>query len=319
MERSLYSKILSDTFYLVLFGLAIYAVITYRNEIRFVLKEDLWRLRPCSFTLTYSIGVFDTRFGITKDKFLNDIELASGLWESGVNKELFEYKETGGDIVINLIYDDRQKITSQLEEVSSTINEGKAEYELLKSKYSSLLSDYNQEKSTLLSKMDGLKVSTDSYNQKVKYWNQQGGAPKKEYDELAREKSLLDSKSSELKDIESSLNQKLPLLNQTVKDLNDTISKYNLTVKTYNEVGSTLDQEFDAGEYEQGLGKKSINIYQFDNDAKLIRVLAHEFGHALGLDHVEEEGSIMYYLNSSLVQELSESDVQAVKSNCRIK
>lgn len=313
------SKILSNIFYFVFFGAVIYGGFTYKDEIRFVVREDLWRLRPCSFTLTYSLGTFDTRFGVSRKEFLNDIDSATNLWGDQLTKRLFAYKETGGDITINLIYDKRQKVTDQLEEVSTNISSGKVEYEQIKSKYSSLLLEYNQEKTTLLSTMDAYKEKTASYNQRVAYWNQKGGAPKVEYESLANEKAALDEEASRLKGIETSLNNRLPLLNQTVKELNDTISKYNLTVKTYNQVGSTLDQEFDEGEYEQSLGVKTISIYQFDNDAKLIRVLAHEFGHALGMDHVKDSNAIMYYLNESLRQELTEDDIIALKNACNVK
>ena len=50
-------------------------------------------------------------------------------------------------------------------------------------------------------------------------------------------------------------------------------------------------KEFTQGDYTG----TAINIYQYDAEDELTIVLAHEFGHALSLDHVLNAHSIMYY------------------------
>jgi len=320
MPSSPLQKILSTLFYLAFFASLAVGGYVYRNEVSFVVKENLWALRPCSFTLTYSLGEVDPRFGISKDDFLTNIETATHIWGDAVNKRLFIYKETGGDITVNLLYDKRQETTAELAQVNTTITAGKTEYENLKAKYSSLLLTYERDKTSVLTQIGSYKSKTNSYNQTVAYWNSQGGAPKKEFGDLAIQKTSLDELASLLQQAERELNKQLPELNQTVKDLNNTIAKYNLSVTTYNAVGSALEDEFDQGEYAQSLGNKSISIYQFESNAKLIRVLAHEFGHALGIDHVQDDtDAIMYYLNQSKNGVLSTSDIDALKNACKIK
>lgn len=318
MERSPISKIITWLFYfLVLIG-ALIAGYTYKKELLFVVKTDAWKIKPCSFTTTYSIGTFDERFGVTKEEFLEDIEAATALWDAPLNKRMFQYRESGGDITVNLIYDKRQKTTDELEVVSSTISAGKKEYEIIKADYEPLLEQYEDRKSTLTARIAQYKSNTDSYNQTVAYWNARGGAPKEEFEKLDSEKRSLDQEATYLKNLQTELNSQIPLLNQKVREMNDVIAKYNLSIKTYNTVGAAIGKEFDEGEYEQSFGKRSISIYQFDNDNKLIRVLAHEFGHALGLDHVEDEEAIMYYLNESKNENLTEADIDALKAACRI-
>jgi predicted Zn-dependent protease len=319
MERSTFSKITTFVFYTVIICGVFFSGYKYQNEVLFVLKTDAWKIRPCSFTTSYSLGTFDTRFGITKEEFLADIETATSMWDRALNRRLFIYKESGGDITVNLIYDKRQKTTDALEEVSGTIKAGRAEYEAIKAQYSPLVATYERDKESLQIAIDEYKTKTDSYNQSVAYWNAHGGAPKNEYDQLAIERSALDQDASNLKQKQSDLNAQVPVLNKMVADMNEIISKYNLSIKTYNNVGGAIGKEFDEGEYEQTFGKRTISIYQFNNDNKLIRVLAHEFGHALGLDHVDDTEAIMYYLNESTGEDLTDTDIEALKANCRIK
>ena len=64
-----------------------------------------------------------------------------------------------------------------------------------------------------------------------------------------------------------------------------------------------------------------INIYQYYDFPDLRLTLAHELGHALGIDHVDDTNAIMYYLlESQDVVNLkpTEFDLQALFEICEI-
>jgi hypothetical protein len=60
--------------------------------------------QPCQRPIKYSIANLDPRFGLTKEELLSDIKRAEKIWESPINKQLFE-DSPGGDLKINLVYD----------------------------------------------------------------------------------------------------------------------------------------------------------------------------------------------------------------------
>ncbi|HCY17892.1 TPA: hypothetical protein DHT42_01705, partial [Candidatus Nomurabacteria bacterium] len=63
---------------------------------------------------------------------------------------------------------------------------------------------------------------------------------------------------------------------------------------------------------------REIDIYQFDNKGKLARVLTHEFGHALELEHLENSKAVMYRLNNGVNEKLTIDDILALKKRCNL-
>ncbi len=116
----------------------------YRYEINAKIRGGINYYLPCTLPITYSIGTFDTRFGIGKEEFLADMARAEKAWEGVAGKELFHYVETGGVLTLNLVYDSRQATTEKLQKIDGVITDKKTNYDTLKSSYTAL----NQKLST---------------------------------------------------------------------------------------------------------------------------------------------------------------------------
>ena len=108
-------------------------------------------------------------------------------------------------------------------------------------------------------------------------------------------------------------------INSIVVVINEIASNNNLDLVDHQNIGSTLGREFCEGIYEYKNGKRSITVYQYDNEYRLVRVLAHEFGHALGLSHSKSGEAVMYHLIQSDSLELAADDIAALKSHCKIQ
>ena len=113
----------------------------------------------------------------------------------------------------------------------------------------------------------------------------------------------------------------LPILNNInalVVVLNRLIFSLNIKVKKFNTIGALLGREFEEGTYKNDDTSREINIYQFDNEKKLARILTHEFGHALGLKHLENPKAVMYRLNNGINEKLTIEDILALKKHCSL-
>lgn len=290
-----------------------------REDAGRLLRGILNRLQPCQRPITYSIASIDSRFGLTKPELLNDIKRVENVWESPINRQLFEYSPTG-DLKISLIYDYRQKATDALRKIGIVINDDRFTYDLLKAKYDLLVASYNKQRAQLDALIATYNADKRAYEKDVSYWNSHGRMTKAEYNILEQKRISLNNQVTTINQAEDILNGLVDTINSTETVLNKLIVALNIQVNTYNTVGSSTGKEFNEGEYVSGASGTSINIYQFNDINQLVRVLAHEFGHALGLGHLDNPKAVMYYLNESGMNEnLTADDITALKKVCGIK
>lgn len=283
------------------------------------LKDRLYQqFLPCKQPITYELGEFDTRFGISQKDFLIALTAAEEIWEKPIGLNLFAYAPSG-TLKINLIYDYRQDTTDKLRQVDTAVKEDRATYEKLKSEYIALQKSLAASKKILDKKISEVEQRVAAYNAKVASWNERGGVPPSEVDQIREEKNTINKLIAELKILQNNYNARVSELNALAKTLNRLAKALNISVNTYNTIGADLGREFEEGTYISSAAGQQIDIYQFDNQQKLVRVLTHEFGHALGLEHVSSTKAIMYYLNNGVNSTLTPVDLNELKRRCGVE
>ena len=270
------------------------------------------RASTCLVPLSYQLGTFDERFNLTETEAKAILEKAEVLWETAAGRELFRYDDDAS-FAVNFIFDDRQERTiaeeaqrESLDKKEETSSEVGAQYALLQDEYTKLETSYKNSVAEYETKLE-------AFNQTVAEYNEKGGAPEKIFNDLKRTESTLAAEATALERMSGQLAALAKNINAVSERGNRLIVQYNAGVSEYNHSFGSPN-EFTQGDY-QGT---NINIYKFSTQSELTNVMAHEFGHALGIGHVEGASSIMYYLmeaqpNSST---LSDADKAALDAVC---
>jgi len=274
--------------YLLLLTICTIFFIVFQTQITLGIHNIIY-YSPCNSPITYKIGEVDPQFNLTADQFLFDTKEASGIWNNAEGKNLLAYNPIG-TLTVNLIFDGRQQVSNEI----SNLN---AQLQTEKNQLDPKIAEYNRLSQQFQSQLDQFKSEAD-------YWNSRGGAPPDEYQKLTAEQKSLQSQAA-------TLDQMAQALNISTGQYNNKITQLNQSVDTYN-----LDLQFKPEEGVYNPNTNSITIYFSNNHAELIHTLAHELGHALGLQHNENQRSIMYKQTSQTLTPTTD-DLTALQAICQ--
>lgn len=243
----------------------------------------------CDQPIRYRVDTVDPKFNLSRDEFMADINQATEIWNGAIDKNLFVY-DPKGDLSINLVYDKRQFLTSQINQLENKVQSKKESLNPQVSEYKRLSLDFKQKLSDL--------------NSQIEYWNSRGGAPPDEYAKITLQQQDLQKEADSLNAMAQSLDISADAYNAEVKQLNQTINTFNNTLEERPEEGIFKGPE------------NRIEIYFNISKPELIHTIAHELGHALGLDHVSNPAAIMYPKTSQKIK-LTEADITILEDACR--
>jgi hypothetical protein len=272
------------------------------------------RNRPCEEPLTYRIGKIDEKFGLSTKEISDIAVTAVSLWGKAVSRKLFQASPTG-EIEINFVYDYRQEATDKLKTLSYNIDNTKSSYDDLNARLESHKKEFDQKSAALSDEFN-------SYNARMAAFNRaaatmpKGGFPEQVYKRFMAEKNELQSIQSHLQAQQEEMKGLVDTINKLVVVINEIATNLNLNVVHYQDTVAPVAKEFNEGVYLAEKGKKTITVYQFNDRNRLIRVLAHEFGHALGLEHIDKPNALMYRVNQSDSIELDQADIALLKDRC---
>jgi len=267
-------------------------------------------ISPCKTTMGFTIGTFDTRFGISKEQFIQEIESAAKVWGDALGKKLFAYDENGS-LTINLIYDERQARTDTINSLAMKIENSKSSAETLRTVYEQEKIIYLGDGEQLTRDSDAFQARYKIYTDKVATYNAQGGAPRSEYASMMAELEALKETAKNLETRRDALIVYMESINAKVNRYNELVVDINSLIKQSNSLGG---QEFTEGRFIPSTN--TVDIFQYSNLLKLHRVVTHELGHVIGINHNENVYSIMYSVNSATTTSLSTEDVQDLIRLC---
>jgi hypothetical protein len=236
--------------------------------------------RPCARPIEYTAGAIDPRFQATGTSVIQAADFAASIWNRAAGRDLFVYRPSA-PLAINLIYDARQQNAT----LGVALTGQDAEQEAARNALYAL-----QQRRT---------EQTAIYNLDVQTLNTRGGATPDEARALDARRAALDALSDSLQRATASFNER----NTAIKS----------DVDQFNQLAG---QVFAAGRFVRDSTGERIDVFRFVGDTGLTRLLAHEFGHALGLDHNADSASIMYAMDETGSLRPSAADMASVRKVC---
>ncbi len=232
---------------------------------------NLFYYSPCDTPQYYIIGDVDPRFNLSQEVFAQAVSQAALVWNNTEEKILFVEDtdvKSKNPLTIRLVYDKRQLLNSQVDAIENEVEQKKSTLKVEIAQYENDLANFKSRVAAL--------------NSKIQEWNNQGGAPKEEYDKLVSE--------------QKSLQEEGRALNERAQKLNISTESYNMDVgslqQAVNNFNQALERKPEEGLYDPK--DNTITIYFNNSYEELLHTLIHEFGHALGMDHIPNEDAIMY-------------------------
>jgi len=273
------------------------------------------RAFPCSFPVTYAVGAVDPKFNVAPEELAAYLEEAEALWEAAAGRDLFERAPGSADVAVNLVYDRRQAALDMLRGFGLVADQSLAVYKKMKDRYDAVSAQLGPRRTALAARRADLAKGEKDYNAIIAEYSRRGAANDRQLKSLALAKAALERESEIIEGLERGVEADADLLDALATTMNQFIVVLELNEEQYRREGAAM------GVYEEGIyavedGLRRIDVYKYSGRDQLVRLLAHEMGHALGLGHVSGADSLMNQLDRGGSPALTAEDLAGLDGAC---
>ncbi|NNP74812.1 matrixin [Acinetobacter sp. Ac_3412] len=241
---------------------------------------------PLDTRLRYRIAEVDPRFKLSIEQVKTISQQATQIWKDGTGQDYFVY-DPHAQLAIHLIYDERQ-MESEQRRVHLSQLESNQQHWVEKKRQ---LDQIEQE---ILSSKQLLDLKQQQLNQQIQHYNQEQQNARQHPSSFANPE-YFQQRQRDLEQNVQTLQQEIAQYNQRIMQLNQQVDELNALDQQLNASVSQYKQRFKPHLFHKGLfNGKQILIYEFESTDDLRLTIAHEFGHALGLQHADDPQALMH-------------------------
>ena len=284
-------------------------------------------LVPCAVPLAWRLARIDDQFGLSPEQATAALARAAALWEDARGRKLFVHDPTGG-LPIRFVYDERQARTGERVRLLAGYE---AEGDTLDARVAdlrALLEEYEAAEAAYDERMNSFQERSFRYNTRVRTINDLGGAAQANVPGLQAAAQALEVEKQSLAERRRELGEMELRYRREEERLNEEL-------RAHNERADALERAFPPSRVESGVYREAvqthedrtvtvsreIRVYRFDDENDLLRIAAHELGHALGLGHSTVAGGLMSeeYGRADVsagVPAVHASDVELLRARC---
>ncbi len=259
----------------------------------------------CDQPIRWRLDKIDPAFGLSQAQALPLITDAAAQWNQALGTEVLRYDPEHG-FPIRFVYDQRQQ--QQLEQLMLQRNLHRYDDRISDQQqdFERQLAEFQQQKNAFAQKDQQLATDIRQFNEKAQQADPGAAAL------LGREQAELLSRQKEHALEAEQLDAFSEKLQDRQQQLNSLITDRNALLPAQQSAGLA-----EVGVLQQQGAQRSMTIFAYKDAHYLTLTLLHEFGHALGLDHLTDSASIMHHQLSGAQQQLTAADISAWRQHCR--
>lgn len=239
-------------------------------------------LHPFDTRVRYRLGEIDPRFDISRAEVEQLTKEAVQIWHAGTGQEWFVYDDSAR-LTINFVYDERQ---------ATTVAQQKTETQIATAinQHNTQSNELGEQKQKLDWQFKALEAKLNTWQtaHNEAYHRLQNNQNPNQYAVLYAkyERTLLEKRR---------LDDELATFYANQRAYNHKVEQLNASANRVQQHIDDARSKFAPRQFHKGVfNGRRIEIYEFRSKDDLRLVLAHELGHALGIDHNDDPEALMY-------------------------